>query len=278
MKKIGIVDYYVSEWHANNFPTWMASSERSKNYKLAYAWAELDVSPVDKITTAEWCEKNGAEKCESIEELCEKSDVIIIFAPSNPEKHLAYAEKVLTYGKITYIDKTFAPNYDDAKKIFDVAEKYGTPFFSTSALRYASELNEYPDCDTITVTGGGETAEEYIVHQAEMLVKKIGVGAVKVRAEKLGPQVIFRVGYNDDREAMMIYGNGIPFAVYMNAKDLSPKYKAIKSSYFNTFADDLLRFFEEGTVSFDKYQTLEVMKVRDAALKSEKNPGEWINI
>ena len=278
MKKIGFVDYYISEWHANNYPTWMAGCELGGEYKVAYAWAELDASPEDNVTTDEWCAKYGAEKCNTLEELCEKSDYIVILAPSHPDKHFGYAETVLKYGKRTYIDKTFAPDLETAKKIFAIAEENGTPFFSTSALRYATELDEYPACKSVTTSGGGETAEEYIVHQIEMLVKKIGVGATEICADDFGAQITFRVKYNDDRQAMMIYGHSMPFAAYMSAEGSSPKYKAAKSSYFTIFVADMLRFFKEGTTSFDIAETLEVMKIRDGALKAEKNRGEWIKL
>lgn len=279
MKKIGFVDYYISEWHANNYPSWMAACEKyGEEYKIAYAWAELDASPEDGVTTAEWCEKNGAEKCDTLEELCEKSDVIVILAPSNPEKHLGYAQTVLKYGKRTYIDKTFAPDLETAKKIFAIAEENGTPFFSSSALRYATELDECPDCKMITTTGGGETAEEYIVHQIEMLVKKMGTGATDVCATHVCGQTMFRVGYSDDRDALMIYGHALPFSAYMIAEGQSAKYKAAKSSFFKILASDILRFFEEGTTSFDIAQTLEVMKIRDGALKAEKSLGEKITL
>ena len=119
MKKIGFIDYYISEWHANNYPKWIseASERLGEDFKVSYAWAELDVSPVDGVTTDEWCEKFGAEKCETLAELCEKSDVILLLAPSNPEKHLQYAKAVLPYGKTTYIDKTFAPDLATAEEI-----------------------------------------------------------------------------------------------------------------------------------------------------------------
>jgi hypothetical protein len=279
MKKIGFVDYYISEWHANNYPGWMAGVEGlGSEYKIAYGWAELDASPEDGVTTAEWCEKYGAEKCDTIEELCEKSDVIVILAPSNPEKHLGYAEKVLPYGKRTYIDKTFAPDLETAKKIFAIAEKYNTPFFSTSALRYSTELDEFGKCDAITTTGCGDTINEYIVHQIEMLVKKMGIGAATIRSEKMADQIIFHINYNDNREAMMVYGHGIPFSVYMMAQGEAPKYKAAKSSYFKILMADILRFFEEGTVSFDTNETLEVMKIRDGALKAEVAIGETVTL
>ena len=79
MKKIGFVDYYISEWHANNYPAWMqeANEKLGLDYQVAYAWAEEDISPVDGVSTDQWCEKTGVERCQTIAELCEKSDVIV---------------------------------------------------------------------------------------------------------------------------------------------------------------------------------------------------------
>ena len=132
-KKIGFVDLYISEWHANNYPAWIKSATKklALPYEVAYAYAMQDVSPVDGRTTDEWCAAFGVKKCESIDELCEKSDAIIILAPSNPEVHLELAKAVLKHKKTTYIDKTFAPDYKTAKEIYAIGEKYGTPFFSS---------------------------------------------------------------------------------------------------------------------------------------------------
>ena len=114
MKKIGFVDYYISEWHANNYPIWIKEEceKAGLDYAVAYAWAERDDSSFDGRNTDGWCKDFGAERCGSIDELCEKSDVVLVLAPSNPETHLRFAEKVLPYKKRTYIDKTFAPDYD----------------------------------------------------------------------------------------------------------------------------------------------------------------------
>ena len=164
MKKIGFVDFYISEWHANNYPTWIkeAGEKLGVEYQVSYAWAEREISPLDGVSTDEWCEKMGVEHCQSLSELCEKSDVIVILAPTNPEKHLEYAKAVLPYGKRTYIDKTFAPNLEIAKEIFAIGEKHGTPFFSSSALRYSDELAELKDAKNIVLNGGGSNLEEYL--------------------------------------------------------------------------------------------------------------------
>ena len=140
MKTIGFIDYYISEWHANNYPHWIktAAADLGLDVGVAYAYAELDKSPVDAVTTDKWCEKFGVKRCLSIAELAERSDYILILAPSNPEKHLEYAKVALKFGKRTYIDKTFTESPDAADEIYALSEKYGAPIFSSSALRTAS--------------------------------------------------------------------------------------------------------------------------------------------
>lgn len=61
MKKIGLVDFYLSEWHADNYLKRIIkankSMKESEQCEVAYAWAERGVSPTDGVTSAQWCEK-----------------------------------------------------------------------------------------------------------------------------------------------------------------------------------------------------------------------------
>lgn len=274
MKKIGFIDYYLSEWHAWNYPAWIkAASERlGVEFEVAYAWGEIDKSPVDGATSEEWCKKYGVEQCSTAEELCEKSDYILILAPSNPETHLRLAEKVLPYGKNTYIDKTFAPDYATAEKIFALAKKYGTKFFSSSALRYSTELTPYVGKATqMFTTGGGSRFEEYIIHQTEMIVKTLGVGAKRVRARNIGDFVTVEIGYGDDRVATMNFAP--PFGFSFSAGELGNTSILIPvvSDTFGGLIEDILRFYTSGKVPFDSAETLEVMKIREAAVKAAKS-------
>ena len=277
MKKIGFVDYYISEWHANNYPVWINEicEQTGEDFCVCYAWAEQYISPVDGRNTDEWCAQFGAQRCETIEELCEKSDYIVILSPSNPEKHLEYAKKVLPYGKNTYIDKTFAPDYATAKEIFDIAEKYGTKFFSSSALRYATELDNMVDAEVATITGGGSNIDEYIIHQIEMLVKVISAAPTAVRVERQGNQYICNVDFKD-KKGTMFYADGAPFSAFAE-KNGTTSYKSMKSDFFKLLLTDILRFFKTGEVSFDTQQTLAIMKIREAVLLGKNTLGEWIS-
>ena len=275
MKTIGFIDYYISEWHANKYPAWIkeASEKLGEDFVVKYAWAEEYVSPVDGRNTDEWCKEFGVEKCETIDELCKKADYILVLSPSNPEKHLGYAKEVLKYKKNTYIDKTFAPDYKTAKEIFDIAENYGTKFFSTSALRYAEELDDLIGSNAVITLGGGGNLAEYIIHQIEMAVKTIGEMPTAVRVEKQSEQYVCSVAFANEKKATMIFAPSLGFSICTDKA-----YKAISSPFFKNLLSDILCFYKTGEVSFDTAQTLEVMKIREAVIKGQNELGVWINL
>ncbi len=280
MKTIGFIDYYLSEWHANNYPQWIndANEKLGTDYQVAYAWAEEDVSPIDGVTTDEWCRNMGVSACKTIEELCEKSDVILILAPSNPEKHLQYAQEALKFGKRTYIDKTFSTDYETAKKIFDIAEENNTSFFSTSALRYADELKEFANANNIIITGGGSNFPEYLVHTVEMAVVLLASPAKKVKVECMGDQRICRVIAENMTQAAIVYSPAYGFGISAEASNGRYVNRGISSNFFANLITSILKFYEDGNLPFDTEQTLEVMHLRDGLLRAENNDGNWIEL
>ena len=279
MKKIGFIDYYLSEWHANNYPNWMKEKceEKGWDFKVSYAWAEEYVSPVDGKNTDEWCEEFGVEKCETIEELCEKSDYIVILAPSDPEKHLQYAKEVLKYKKNTYIDKTFTPNLKEAEEIFALGDKYGTKFFSTSALRYMEGLEDMEDAISVITTAGGRSIDEYIVHQIEMAVKLLKSKPLAVKVEKQNSQYISRVKFEGNKYATLNYSSNFAYSISSDLGDRTV-FKAAGTLHFRRLMEDILNFFETGETSFDTKETLSVIKIRDGILKGTKDTDKWIEL
>ena len=268
MKKIGFVDYYISEWHANNYPGWIkqANERLGLDFQVCYAWAKEELSPVDNVTTDRWCEKMGITRCDTVEELCEKSDYIIILAPSNPETHLELANAVLPFGKRTYIDKTFAPDLAIAEEIFALSRKYNTPFFSTSALRFASELKEFEKANNLVIKGGGSNLEEYIIHTVEIAATllKEGVGSVKVK--RSGEDAVGNVITKTGRTATLEFSPANDFSVSGTLPDGSVKEMNISSNFFDVLMEGILKFFSTGEKPFDEKETLEAMALRDAFL------------
>lgn len=281
MKKIGFVDFYISEWHAENYPAWIEETNKKlgTDYKVCYAWAEQYDSPYDGRNTDKWCEDMGIAKCDTVEELCEKSDVIVILAPSDPDTHLRLAKKVLPFGKLTYIDKTFAPDLDTAKKIFALGEENSALFFSTSALRYATELKEFENADNLIITGGGSNFNEYIIHIVEMAVVLLNDELKKAKVETQGPdQRLCRIETVNGKKATFVFAPGLPHSVLGVLPDGSVSKRDIQSDFFKGLMEEMLKFFESGILPFDSNQTLQVMTMRDALLAAEGKDGEWIEV
>ena len=270
MKMVGIIDYYINEWHADNYPAWLeeANRELGTDYQVKYVWAQEEVSPWNGRTTDQWCAQFGAQKCQSIRELCQKSDGVMILAPSDPDRHLAYAQEAFPYAKRLFIDKTFAPDLETAKRIFALGEQYKVPFFSTSALRYATELNDLGDCSALIVTGGGSNLNEYLVHLCEIAVKMMGFDRYRVQVIPQGEQRLIRC-VGSEREFTLVYARPYAYTVCGQNRE-NGKYRSIKSPFFNGLLKDIVGFFESGSCPFDPRETLQVMALRDAILQADQ--------
>ncbi len=270
MKKIGIIDYFIDEWHSNTYLGLFekANEELGLDYKIAYGYAEVEKE--GRLTTEEWCRKNNIERCESIEELCEKSDNILILAPANPETHLKYAKVALPYGKTTYIDKTFAPDLQTAKEIFAIAEKYGTKIFTSSALRFPDEMADLSDVKNVIITGGGGSLEEYIIHQIEMAVKLCGdEPARRVHVFNREKQATVVIDF-ESKSATLNYSNSrCGFSVDVESRGDRCDYRKITSgTEFYNLIKTILTFFETSVVPFEQSETLQILAIRDAILKA----------
>jgi hypothetical protein len=269
MKKIGLVDFYIDEWHSNTYLGLFsrAVEELRLDYSVAYAWAELDRFE-NRRSTDEWCAEKNITRVNTLEELCELSDNILILAPADPQKHLEYAKTVLRYGKATYIDKTFAQSCTEAKEIYALAEKYGTPIFSTSALRYASELDALVGAQSFVSQGGGRSLEEYIVHQIEMAVKVMGTDATEVHLFDRDAHATVIVNFNG-RTATLNFSKSAPFVVDGILEDSKACYLPVSDGdYFYRLIKDILTFFENSTPPFSKEETIAVIAIRDAIINA----------
>ena len=52
MKTIGFIDYYLDEWHANNYPDFIKSCAGDR-YTVGCAYGKID-SPIGGMTNREW--------------------------------------------------------------------------------------------------------------------------------------------------------------------------------------------------------------------------------
>ncbi len=277
MIKIGFIDYYLDEWHANNYPRLIKEISGGR-YEVCYAYGKID-SPIGGITNREWAEKNNVELVGSIEGLVEKSERIIVLSPDNPEMHEELCELPLKSGKLVYIDKTFAPDRKTAERIFALADKYNTKCYSSSALRFSSELASIDKNSVYRLYSEGPgTYEMYSIHQLEPIVSIMGKRAKRVvfTGEENHPAMI--IEFEDGRCAQMYQTNGSPFRITVDKEDNESDIYLIKSDYFGLFLKELVRFFDTGEIIVPHKQTIDVIAIREAGLKAMKKPYTWINV
>lgn len=282
MNRIGFIDYFLDEWHANNYPDWIRASSRSDSYEVALAWAAMDKP--GGLTTQQWCERHQVEAMPSLEALVDASDCLILLSPDNPEQHERLAQLALRSGKPTYIDKTFAPDAAAARRLFDLAGRHHTPLYSTSALRYARELSWLGEKNlgqqdiVFAAARGPGILDNYVIHQLEMIVKAMGPGAVRALASgsKDAPLVLFE--YEDGRSCQVNHLPWAGFSLALQAKDGQGAICEVKADFWQPFIEDLLGFFATGKPPVPSGETCAAMAMREAALKAVAQPGTWVAV
>ena len=280
MIKLGFIDYYLDEWHANNYIPWI-KAHSSGEIEVVAAYGDIDVE--GKLTNAKWCAKNNVVQMQTIEELVSYCDGIIVLSPDNAEQHLRLSEKALKSGKPVYVDKTFANILGEAKAMFDTAQKFGAPIYSTSALRYAKEIENLESkivgqegISALAIRGQGNY-ENYSVHQLEMIVKIMGTKVEKVTYVGCDEAPCLIYGFEGERTAFLHHiGDSLTFAV--NSKTGEKASYKVEQDFWSGFIKALVGFFKTGIAPVEKEETLAVISMYEAGNKAIATPFKTIGI
>jgi hypothetical protein len=144
----------------------------------------------------------GVEIMPTISDLISSVDAIMIQSVDG-RAHLREAIPVILSGKPLFIDKPVAGSLSEAVAIYGLAAKEGVPVFSSSALRYSSEIRQILDDATIGGIVGGFTWGPcksqpeipdmffYGIHGIEVLYTFVGTGCEMVsRISTSGTDVV----------------------------------------------------------------------------------------
>lgn len=277
-KKIGFIDYYLDEWHALNYPQFIKDATDGE-FEVAYAYAEMDKP--GGMTTDQWCEKYGVQRLDSIDEVVEKSDCIIVLSPDNPERHWDLCQKPLRSGKRVYVDKTFALEKSTAEALVKLAEDNNTPFFSTSALRFADELKDVDREGICFINSRGPgNFDTYSIHQIEPIVVLMGSKAKRIMSVGSGKYASMVIEFEDNRSIVMShYGwTNVDFSMLVNYEDGRTVSIPQMSNTFPNFIKAMCDFFKTGDIKAAHDETVAIMGIIEAGNKALSNPGVWIEI
>ncbi len=239
-------------------------------------------SRIDKFTE-ELQTKWNIKLVGSIEELVGQVDAVLLESVDG-RQHLEQVRPVFKAKKPVFIDKPLSGSYRDAKEIVRLGRASGTPFFSSSGLRFTFQnVSKDPKLGAVTgaTTWGPSPIETYVpdlywygIHAVELLYTIMGPGCVSVsRMHTEGADVVVgrwsdgRIGeMRGLRNGVKSYG-GVVFGT-QGVVNLEPK----KSSY-NQLVEEIVKFFKTGVAPVPPEVTLEMMGFMQAADLSKVRKG-----
>lgn len=279
MIKVGFIDYYLDEWHANSAPDHLLKQSDGE-VKVCYAYGEI-ANPVNGTTSEQWCEKMGVQYCATISEVVEKSDVLMILAPDNCERKEDLAREALASGKPCFVDKPFGTDLASAKRMFDIAEKHNTPCYTCSSLRFAQEYNavDRKAIKSLLAMTPQNSYDNYILHALEPAMMLMEEPAARAMA----------VNYGDDFYSVTLEMLSGRYIVITGLNYDSPYMMNISIPTANQIVDcsydfwiyhykAMVEFFRTGKEPVSHKESLMLAAAREAGKKSLAANGQWIAV
>lgn len=230
----------------------------------------------------------GVTITESIAELLGMVDCVLL-ETNDGNLHLEQAVEVFKSGKKIYIDKPLGATLGQAIALYEMAERYGIKFFSSSAIRFTEQNVKIRNGEFGTILGADSYSPHhpekthpdfgyYGLHGVEGLYSVMGIGceAVNRMHTEQGDIVVGR--WKDGRigtfraitKGPSIYGGtaftgkgAIPVGGY---------------SGYQVLLDQILTFFETGIPPISKEETLELFTFMKASNMSMAQGGKTISL
>ena len=232
--------------------------------------------------------KHGVEITSSIAELLDKVDCVML-ETNDGRIHLEQAMEVFKSGKICYIDKPIGATLGQAIAIYEMAEKYNVPIFSSSALRYSPQNQKLRNGEFGKILGADCYSPHkvepthpdfgfYGIHGVETLYTLMGTGCESVnRMSSQDADVVVgrwkdgRIGtFRGIKEGPAIYGGTAYTPKGAIAAGGSEGYKVL--------LDQILTFFKTGVAPISKEETIEIFTFMKASNMSKEQNGKIVTM
>ena len=279
MIKVGFIDYYLDEWHANTAPKHLEEHSNGE-VKVCYAYGEI-ANPVNGTTSEQWCEKMGVEYCSTIAEVIQKSDVLVILSPDNCERKEDLSREALASGKPCFVDKPFGTDLASAKRMFAIAEANNTPCYTCSSLRYAQEYYtvDRSAIKSLVAMTPQNSYDNYILHALEpamMLMEEPAKRASAVMTE----DAFYSVTIEMQSGRHIVISSLNYDSPYMMNVCIPTANQLIDCSYdfWIYHYKAMIEFFKTGVEPVSHKESLMIAAAREAGKKSLAANGEWVEV
>jgi predicted dehydrogenase len=292
-KRIGIIgldtSHSVAFTKSLNLDTQNTSFDGFKMV-AAYPHGSRDIlSSTERIPGyTEDVRKLGVEIVGSIQELLKKVDFVLL-ETNDGRLHLEQAIEVFKSGKTTFIDKPIAASLADTKAIFQEAERYQVPIFSSSSLRFATGMSAVKE-GKIGQILGAETYSPmkfekthpdlfwYGIHGIEMLFTVMGTGCISVQRTISEQEELCTGIWKDGRIGTF---RGLKSGKQDYGGTAFGKTGILTLGPYNGYDPLLLQiihFFKTGIPPVQKAETLEIVAFMEAADVSKQKKGAMVKI
>lgn len=213
----------------------------------------------------------------------------VLLETNDGRLHLEQAIEVFKSGKICYIDKPIGSTLGEAIAIFEMAEKYKVPIFSSSALRYSPQNQKLRNGEFGDIIGADCYSPHkvepthpdfgfYGIHGIETLYTIMGTGCESVnRMSSENADIVVgrwkdgRIGtFRGIKKGPAIYG-GTAFG----AK------KAIEVGGYQGYKvllEQILNFFQTGISPISREETIEIFTFMKASNMSKEENGRIVTL
>ena len=292
--RVGIIGLDTS--HATAFTKSLNAENASPDfggYKVvaAYPQGSKDIkSSVDRVPVyIEEVKKINVEIVDTIPDLLKKVDVVLLES-NDGRPHLEQVIPVFKAGKTVFIDKPIAGTLTDAFAIFQAAKDYKVPVFSSSSLRYMSNVDDIVKNQSIGKVLGADafgpcTIEPthpdlfwYGVHGVEALFAVMGIGC----------QTVTRV-HTPDTDVVVGVWEGNRIGSFRGIRAGRSGYggnafgeKGIKPlgdyNGYDPLLKEIVKFFQTGVSPVTPEETLEIFTFMEAADESKRRGGMLVSM
>ena len=255
------------------------------NVKGSY---DLEVSVVRQPSITEQMVKLGVPITESIDELLEKVDAVLL-TTNDGHVRLTQALQVLRAGKPMFADKPASASLADLIAMHDAAKELGVPVFTSSSLRYIEGAAEHAAGQHGQVLGAdvyGPASLEashpdlywYLIHAVETLVTIMGPDIETVSRTHTESFDVVVATWKDGRIGT-VRGMRKGKSGYGGTVFTDKEIKQLGSSRgYQPLVVDIAHMFRTGEVRVPVEQTIAVYALMDAADESKRLGGVPVNV
>ena len=235
--------------------------------------------------TATLRDKYGVKICDTIEELCQGVDGVLIESVDG-RPHLAQAKIVIAAKKPLYIDKPVAGTLRDAIEIFRLAQEAGVPIFTASSLRFGKatqgvrqgSLGPVLSAETSSPAHLEPTHPDlfwYGIHGCESLFTVMGPGCESVQRRTTPDGLIEVVGTWKGGRTGTFRESKTYGGVARGEKGEAP---AGAFDGYGALLVEIVKFFQTRRTPVTAAESLEIYAFMEAADESKRQGGAAVKL